>query len=111
MNAAPAWLAAFHRKWSVARGRRIAEASRAFGCGWVELLESAGLVGAEDQANAVRELERLEKAGRLVVKRHRYRKYLIERISLPVVEEAWLREVFGEVSAVSIQANALEVVG
>jgi hypothetical protein len=111
MNAAPAWLAAFHRKWSVARGRRIAEASRAFGCGWVELLESAGLVGAEDQANAVRELERLEKAGRLVVKRHRYRKYLIERISLPVVEEAWLRGMFGEVSAVSIQANALEVVG
>ena len=60
MSAAPAWLAAFHRKWSVARGRRIAEASRAFGCGWVNLLESAGLVGAEDQANAVRELERLE---------------------------------------------------
>ncbi|HEX7260854.1 MAG TPA: Wadjet anti-phage system protein JetD domain-containing protein, partial [Luteolibacter sp.] len=43
-------------------------------------------------------------------KRHRYRKYLIDRLTLPQSRESWLRNLFGETSAQELQATSLEIV-
>ncbi|NQX00903.1 hypothetical protein HQ447_09605 [bacterium] len=102
-----AWLAEFYRQWHVARGKRVTASSRAFSVDWVKLLESAGITSAEDQATAAREAEA---CGQLVLKRHHYRKYLIERVSLPLASESWLIELFGGIASVDLQAAALEVV-
>jgi len=107
----PAWLLELHRQWQAARGRRITGSSRAFSRNWVKLLEDAGVLTAEDQATAAREAERLEKEGRLVLKRHRYRCYLIEGLSVPLDQEAWLSDLLGIQSAAERQRQALEVVG
>ena len=104
----PPWLAELHRRWQAARGKRTTAASRAFGIGWMELLESAGIVSAEDQQTAQREAESLEKEGRLVLKRHKFRHYLIERVSLPHEAEAWLHEMFGSVDASSVRNRSLQ---
>lgn len=106
----PTWLAEFHRQWHAARGRRVAGSSRAFSRDWVKLLEAAGLTGAEDQATAAREAEACGKTGRLVLKRHRYRTYLIERVTLPPAEERWLIELFGGTASEDLQAASLEIV-
>ncbi len=103
----PPWLAEFHRRWHAARGKRVTESSRAFSVGWVKLLESAGITSAEDQATAAREAEACEQ---LVLKRHRYRKYLIERVTLPLTAEPWLIERFGGTASEVLQANSLEIV-
>ena len=86
------WLAEFYRRWQAARGRRVTASSRAFSQDWVKLLEAAGITSAEDQATAAREAEA---CSQLVLKRHRYRKYLIERVTLPLTSEGWLIERFG----------------
>ncbi len=104
---APSWLAEFHRRWRAARGMRVTASSRAFSQDWVKLLESAGITSAEEQATAAREAEA---CGMLELKRHRYRKYLIERVTLPSASEPWLIERFGGISGVDLQAAALEVV-
>lgn len=104
---APAWLAELHRQWHAARGKRVAGASRAFSRNWPELLEAAGITSAEDQATAAREAEA---CSQLVLKRHRYRKYLIERVTLPLASEPWLIERFGGMAGVELQAAALAVV-
>ncbi len=101
------WLAEFHRRWQAARGRRVSASSRAFSQDWVKLLEAAGITSAEDQATAAREAEA---CGQLVLKRHRYRKYLIERVTLPLASEPWLIERFGGIAGVELQAAALAVV-
>jgi len=101
------WLAEFYRRWQLARGRRVGVASRAFSQDWVGLLESAKILSAEDQATAAREAEA---CGMLVLKRHRYRKYLIERVTLPVASEAWLIERFGGTTSGDLQALSLEIV-
>jgi hypothetical protein len=106
----PAWLAELHRQWQAARGRRIADTSRAFSRDWTGLLEDAGITSAEDQATAAREAELFEKSGHLVLKRHRYRKYLIERLTLPPSSEPWLRDLFGGTSSHALQAASLEIV-
>ena len=106
----PAWLAELHRQWHAARGRRIAETSRAFSRDWAKLLERAGITSAEDQATAGREAEALESAGNLLLKRHRYRKYLIERITLPLGQETWLQGLFGGIPSIDLQAASLEIV-
>lgn len=103
----PAWLAEFHRQWHAARGKRVAGSSRAFSRNWVELLDAAGITSAEDQATAAREAEA---CGQLVLKRHRYRKYLIERITLPLASEPWLIGRFGGTESHVLQANSLEIV-
>ncbi len=110
MISRPPWLAELYRQWHAARGRRIAATSRAFTRDWAKLMEDAGLASAEDQATAAREAEAIEKAGHLVIKRHRYRIYLIERITLPLDQELWLRGLFGEDSAQSLQEQSLAIV-
>lgn len=101
------WLAEFYRRWQAARGRRVNVASRVFSQDWVKLLEAAGITSAEDQATAAREAEA---CGQLVLKRHRYRKYLIERVTLPLASEAWLIERFGGTASRDLQAVALGIV-
>ena len=101
------WLAEFHRQWHAARGKRVAGASRAFSRNWVELLEAAGITSAEDQATAAREVEA---CGQLVLKRHRYRSYLIERVTLPLAAEPWLIEHFGGTPSEDLRAASLAVV-
>jgi hypothetical protein len=103
----PAWLAEIYRRWQAARGRRVTAPSRAFSQNWVKLLESAGITSAEDQATAAREAEA---CGQLVLKRHRYRTYLIERVTLPLASERWLIERFGGTAVGALQAAALEIV-
>lgn len=106
----PVWLAELHRQWHAARGRRIAETSRAFTRDWTRLLEDAGITSAQDQATAAREAEAFEKSGQLILKHHRYRKYLIDRLTLPPSSEPWLRDLFGGTSSHSLQAASLEIV-
>ncbi len=104
------WLREFHRRWQNARGRRLASASRGFSQDWPKLLDAAGIARAEDIATAVREAVALEKSGHLVLKRHRYRNYLIERVTLPLEKEEWLMAQFGGVSGGAVLLQALEVV-
>ena len=106
----PDWLLELHRQWQAARGRRITVSSRSFSRNWVKLLEDSDTRKAEDQATAAREAEMLEKEGRLVLKRHRYRRYLIEGVSVPLDQEAWLTDLLGISRAVERQQQALEVV-
>lgn len=105
-----AWLAAFHRCWHAARGKRVTAASRPFSMEWERLLDSAKLPSAEDRATALREAEALEKSGHLVLKRHRYRKYLIERIVLPTESEAWLLGKFSGIRGEDLQSKSLAIV-
>lgn len=104
------WLAEFHRRWNAARGTRVTASSRAYSLDWVKLLEAAGITSSEDQATAAREAEALERAGHLVLKRHRYRIYLIERVTLPLASEAWLIGHFGGTAGPDLQRSALEIV-
>jgi hypothetical protein len=104
------WLTELHRQWHSARGTRISETSRAFTRGWAKLIDDAGITSAEDQATAAREAESLENDGRLILKRHRYRKYLIERITLPLASEPWLRGLFNAASSHELQRASLQTV-
>lgn len=101
------WLAEFYRRWQAARGKRVTAPSRAFSQDWIKLLEAAGITSAEDQATAGREAEA---CGQLVLKRHRYRKYLIERVTLPSASEPWLIERFSATASVDLQAATLAIV-
>ena len=102
-----AWLAEFYRRWRSTRGTRVTTPSRAFSVSWVDLLESAGIISTEDQATAAREAEACTQ---LVLKRHRYRRYLIERVALPVVSEPWLVEKFGGTTGDVLQVAALQII-
>ena len=101
------WLAELYRRWNLARGKRVTVSSRAFSVDWVKLLESAGITSAEDQATAVREAEACVQ---LILKRHRYRHYLIQRVRLPLASEPWLIELFGGTAGEVLQASALVIV-
>jgi hypothetical protein len=101
------WLKELHRRWYAARGKRVTGASRPFSVGWVKLLESSGITSAEDQATAAREAAACEQ---LVLKRHRYRNYLIESVTLPLASEPWLLECFGGTAGEVLQSESLEVV-
>lgn len=103
----PPWLAEFHRRWHAARGKRVTASSRVFSVDWIKLLEGAGITSAEDQATAAREAEA---CGQLVLKRHRYRKYLVERVTLPLASEPWLIGRFGGIAGGDLQAAALKIV-
>lgn len=105
----PRWLVELHRQWQAARGRRIAASSRAFTRDWATLLDDAGITSAEDQATAGREVEELEKTGHFILKRHRYRRYLIERITLPLASESWLRDHFSAASSQELLEESLEI--
>ena len=89
----PVWLEAFHRDWQRLRGRRVEPGRVPLARDWEDLLDAAGLSGSAERAQAGREAEALEREGRLVLSRHRYRKF-IERVRLPVAGEAWLQALF-----------------
>lgn len=103
------WLTEFHRRWQNSRGKRLTPANRAFSQDWPKLLNAAGINRAEDVATAVREAEALEKSGNLLLKRHRYRNYLIERISLPLERETWLIGRFGGIAVMDLRSEVLKL--
>lgn len=103
----PTWLTEMHRQWQKARGRKLGLSSRAFSRDWHKLLEDSGIISAEDIAAAVRELEVFEREGRLLVHRHRYRRHNIEKISLPVENEAWWIDFFGGTPANDLLVRSL----
>lgn len=90
----PAWLVELHRQWYAARGKKLGAKSQPFRRPWPKLLDDAGVTSAEDVATAEREAAKLEGEGKVVLKRHRYRRHLIEGVSLPLESEAWLRSLF-----------------
>lgn len=92
----PAWLRELHRQWQSARGARAQQASRAFIRGWENLLDDAGVMSADERLVAEREAATLEQEGRLKLIRHPYRKYRIEKVTVPLDAEAWLAGLFGE---------------
>ncbi len=106
----PVWLSQLHRQWQARRGKRVEQSCREFSQPWLGLLESAGITSTEDQANATREVEALAKAGHLGLKRHRYRTYLIERVTLPLTQEAWLRGLFGASASHDLLAASLDII-
>jgi hypothetical protein len=101
------WLAEFHRQWLAARGRHSSPRSRSFVRDWVKLLDDAGIKRAEDVDTAEREVGLFEKSGRFVLKRHRYRNYIIERIVLPLESEKWLHDLFGSISGGELLETSL----
>jgi hypothetical protein len=64
--------------------------------GWEKLLDEAGVMSADERVVAEREAIELEQDGRLKLVRHRYRKYRIEKIAVPLESEVWLAGLFGE---------------
>lgn len=77
-------------QWCRVRGDRTQPAKQPFGRNWDELLEAANLVTAVEQQEALRDAKDLEQRKLLGAKRVRYRKHLIERVSIPLsAEHTW----------------------
>ena len=102
-----AWLAEFHRQWFDARGKKLGNWTRPFKRDWTELLDAAGITKAEDIATAVREAEKLQGEEKIILKRMRYRRYMLEGLSLPLSSEAWFRELFSTQSPVELRDESL----
>ena len=90
----PVWLAELHRQWFAARGKKLGTRTRAFSRPWHELLDSAGVRSAEEEATAEREARKLHEQKRVELVFNKYRVYRIEQIRLPVGSEPWLRGLF-----------------
>jgi hypothetical protein len=90
----PLWLEELHRQWFAARGKQLASKTRPFSREWEQLLDDSGVTSAEDVATAEREAAKLHDQNKITLKRHKYRRYRIEGISLPLSSEAWLRSLF-----------------
>ncbi len=99
-----AWLRELYRQWMIARGNQIKPRSRAFRRKWDDLLAAAGLHSAEDQKAALREAEQEESKGHIKLHRLRGRKYIVQKIELPLEAESWLLKLFNQREA----ADALE---
>lgn len=106
----PAWLAELHRQWYDTRGLSLRPPTRPFSRDWHNLLDAAGLRSAADRSHAEAEAKSLENRGRLAIRTHKYRKYLIEKIALPIAQERWLIELFGGTPAVELHSRSLEIV-
>ena len=103
----PEWLEELHRQWLKARGKSFTPRSKPFSRDWTELLGQAGVHGSEDLSAATREAEKFEKQGILILKRHRYRTYIIQRVVLPLEKEDWLRELFSSTSPSQLHEKSL----
>lgn len=106
----PAWLQTLFEKWRSARGDKLSPAQRPFTTPWEDLLDEAGLPRVEDRRAAQRDLEKLEQQSRLKGLAHKYRRYLIERVQIPVEAEAWLQETFHHRPATQRHSQSLALV-
>lgn len=106
----PAWLAELHRQWHKARGGKLLAATRAFSRPWEDLLDAAGLRTAAERNHALREAEEQERQGFVRLRRHRYRRHVIEAIDLPIPSEPWLIALFCGTSAEDLHRQAVAVV-
>ena len=104
----PAWLAEFHRQWFAARGHNLEPASRPFSREWEKLLDDAGLHSAADRNTAEAEARQLATEGRLELRTHKYRTYLIEKVVLPLSQESWLVTHCGGTPAGDLRRQTLE---
>ena len=89
MSASP-WLIELHRQWHGARGKKLDSGARAFSRKWEDLLDDAGLMSAAERNAARADAETLRKEEHLVLRHHKYRKHILESISLPPTSELWL---------------------
>ena len=89
----PTWLTEMHRQWHKARGKRLGTPSRPFSRDWHKLLDDSCITAAEEIRTAGRELEILEKEGRLRIKYYKHR--IIEKVILPLENEKWWVAHFG----------------
>lgn len=89
-------LRAFHDPWWRARGAAFAEFSRPFTRDWEQLLEDAGLVSADQRADAERDARQLQDAGLWRLVPDRRRPHLIARVQLPLDNEVGLATLFGD---------------
>lgn len=106
----PVWLAELHRQWFTARGKKLGTRTKAYSRNWEDLLHTAGILSAEDLATAAREAEKLANEERVVLKRHRFRRYLIDRIELPLSSEPWLRGIFESPDPELLRETSLRIV-
>ena len=111
----PVWLKIFYDRWNTGRGNQLSPGKTAFWYDWNDLLDEAGLLRAEDRKAAERDFLTLceatsETAAKLQTKLHKHRRYLIEKIILPLASEAWLMEIFGHDPAVQLHQDSLQVV-
>jgi hypothetical protein len=105
-----AWLAELHRQWHEARGRKLQPSARAFSRPWEDLLDAAGLRTAAERSHALGEAAEYEKQGRVRLRRHRYRRHLVEAIDLPPASESWLITQFSGKSAQDLRNRAIALV-
>ncbi len=92
-----AWLRELAKQWYAARGyAEPTDFQRPFSRDWEELLESSGLLSAEERNEGFREARVLESAGVIELRTERYRPYQIERVIVPFAAEASLRELFSD---------------
>ena len=82
-------------QWRKARGDREETAARPFSRSWEDLLEDKGILSATDRADAERDARSLESEGWVTLRAVRYRSHLIERITIPLEQEARWKEAFG----------------
>ena len=106
----PQWLVEFHRQWQAARGRDATAKIRAFARDWDSLLNAAGLVSGESKAVAAREVEAFASAGKFEIRRPPRRRYLIDKVVLPLSQEAWLREQFSTAAPMDLRERSMTVV-
>lgn len=93
------WLKCLHRQWYAARGKGVKIHAREYRCDWDNLLDEAGLFTAADRALALSEAESLAQQGLLSLYRHKHRRYLLERIGIPLTAEKDLSAIFSSKTA------------
>lgn len=82
-------------QWQAARGRQPSAATRAFSRDWEELLEAAGLRSAIERREAEADVRTLAQDGWLELKTVRARPHLLERVTLPLMQEPRWGAAFG----------------
>ncbi len=100
-----AWLQQLYARWYAARGKGVKVHVRDFRYDWNKLLDEAGLHTAAEQSVATHEAEALEKDELVVLYRHKHRKYLIERIGIPISAESEIGTLFSKLTLAEM-ANA-----
>ena len=85
-----------HDQWWTARGGRLGESQRPFSRDWDDLLESAGLLSAEQRKEADRDARLLESCGLIELRSVKYRPHFISRVLVPLAAEQRLAGLFGD---------------